>query len=186
MNQIIADALRSLPSWLRNTYLLGWLYLVPCCLGYVYFIRPTLWRIVRARLSERTIQENLPTFSSRLFFDGVKKKAHLWDNGWFTVNRVLLPLLPAIICLHGVASILALTLPTPPALLQNADTIMLSLLFFVMAVLFLMTQPSATMERRKRWGFRTTGNILHAMLWEAIIVALLFLWLYIAYFLVLL
>lgn len=186
MNQVIADAIRSLPWWLRDTYILGWLYLVLCCLGYVYFLRPTLWHIVRARLPERVIQDTLPTRASRLFFNGVKKKAHLWDNGWFTVNRILLPLLPAVVCLHGVASILALTLPTPPALLQTADTALLSVLFFVMAVLLLMTQPRATMERRKKWGFRPLGNLVHTVLWELIIVFLLFLWLYVAYFLALL
>ncbi len=186
MNQLIADAIRSLPWWLRDTYILGWLYLVLCCLGYIYYIRPTLWRIIRERVSERVINDTLPTKASRLFFDAIKKKAHLWDNGYFTVNRILLPALPTLICLHGVASILALTLPTPPPFLRTADAVVLSVFFFVVAVLFLMTQPRATIQRRERWGFRPMGNVVHALLWEALIVCLLFLWLYVAYFLVLL
>ena len=186
MNQIIADAIRSLPWWLRDTYILGWLYLVLCTLGYLFFIRPALWRIIRSRVPARVIEQCLPTRASCLFFDGIKKKAHLWDNGWFTVNRIVLPLLPVMVCLHGVATILALTLPTPPALLHTADAVLLSMFFFIMTVLFLMTQPRATLERRSRWGFRPAGNVVHVILWEAILVALLFFWLYAAYFLVLL
>jgi hypothetical protein len=63
---------------------------------------------------------------------------------------------------------------------------MLSLLFCTVAILSLISQPAATQERRTRWGFRPFGNTVHAVIWEGIILFLLFLWLYIAHFLSLL
>jgi hypothetical protein len=65
----------------------------------------------------------------------------------------------------------------------TADKILLTVTLCIISVLALITQPGATMERRERWGFRKTGNMIRAILREILIVAVLFLWLYDAWFL---
>jgi hypothetical protein len=186
MNQKIADAIRALPSPLWDTYIVGWLYILLSFLCYAYYIRPALWRYIRAHASPKTIDTMIIRPSAAIFFTPLRKKAHLDACGWYTVNRLLLPALLVGLLLHLCATILHLTLPTPPALLQSADCAMLSLLFCTVAILSLISQPAATQERRTRWGFRPFGNTVHAVIWEGIILFLLFLWLYIAYFLSLL
>ena len=186
VNQKIADAIRALPAPLRDTYIVGWLYILLCFLCYAYYIRPALWRYIRANASQRTIDTMIVRPSSAIFFTPLRKKAHLDGCGWYMVNRLLLPALLIGLLLHLCATVLHLTLPTPPSLLQAADSTLLSLLFCTVAILSLISQPAATKERRTRWGFRPLGNTVHAILWEVIILVLLFFWLYIAFFLTLL
>ena len=114
MNQQIADAVRALPAPLKDTYILGWLCLALCWLSYVYYLRPTLWRILNARLSPRVINEQLTGRLSRIFFNRVYQKAHLESCGYFTVNRILLPALCFVTLCHGVMTVLQLSLPSPP------------------------------------------------------------------------
>ncbi len=186
MNQQIADAVRALPPALQSTYILGWLYLLFCYLSYFRFIRTALWRDIRAAVSPRVIDELLPRRADRVFFGRIRKKAHLSGNAWYTVNRALLPSLLGVTFCHAILTALQYTLASPPPALFDADRLLLSILFFAVCVLSLMTQPRATIELRTKWGFRPFGNTVHALLWEVIIVLLLFLWLYVAYFLVLL
>jgi hypothetical protein len=186
MNQAVANAIRALPEPLQNTAILGVAFLALSYLAAFFWIRPALWRYIRANLSERYINDRLPTPASRIFFGKIRKKARLDSCGWFTVNRIFLPLLASVTIVHAVLIGLMWGLATPPTWLLPLDAAMLSLLFFVTALLSLIAQPAATMERRARWGFYTAGNLVHALIWEGIIIISLFFWLYVAYFLVLL
>ena len=183
MNQQVADTVRSLPPILQDTWILGCFYLVLSALAYLYFIRPALWRYIRANASPKVISTYLPRRRNRLLFTSIRKKAHLEHCGWYTVNLYLLPALITVTLSHLLASVLhwcAVALPTAVTGLLVA---LLTLLFFTVAVLSLISQPAATKERRTRWGFRPLGNAIHALLWQLIIVAALFLWFYVAYFL---
>ncbi|MBQ8718309.1 MAG: hypothetical protein IJY66_03495 [Clostridia bacterium] len=186
MNQQLADAIRALPPFLQKPLLLGWLCLALSALAYWYFIRPALWSYIRAHASKKIIASYLPKRRSRIFFSGIRKKAHLERCGWYTVNLYLLPSLLGVALLHLVMTVLWLCGVSLPSGAETAHLALLSLLFFAIAVLSLISQPAATKERRTRWGFRPFGNTLHAALWEIIIVILLFLWFYVAYFLALL
>ena len=186
MNQQIADTIRAFPPFLQSPLILGWLCLALSALAYWYFIRPSLWRYIREHASGKVIATYLPHRRSRIFFTSIRKKAHLERCGWYTVNLYLLPSLLVVGLFHLTLTVLQLchiSLPDPLGTLHIA---ILTAFFFVIAVLSLISQPAATQERRTRWGFRPFGNTLHAALWEIIIVILLFLWFYVAYFLALL
>ena len=183
MNQQIADIIRAFPPFLQSPLTLGWLCLALCGLAYWYFIRPALWRYIRENASKKMIASYLPLRRSRIFFTSIRKKAHLERCGWYTVNLYLLPSLLGITLLQLVMTVLLLSAVSLPTALGTAHTALLTVLFFAVAVLSLISQPAATKERRTRWGFRPFGNAVHAILWQLIIVAILFLWFYVAYFL---
>jgi hypothetical protein len=67
--------------------------------------------------------------------------------------------------------------------LATVDRILLTAVVGGMTFLCLVTQPATTVERRVRWGFGKGSSWLCAVLWEIVIVAALFLWLYDAWFL---
>lgn len=186
MNQRIADAVRALPAPLQDPLLLGWIWLLLCYLAYRFCIRAALWRQIRALISEREIDRCCPTVFDRLLFTPLANKAQIAQNGYYILNRVLFPALLLATLLHSLAGVLVLTSPTLHTAVRALDCGVLSLLFFAVAVPTLISQPRATIERRTRWGFRPLGNVVHAVLWEFIILFALFFWLYVAYFLALL
>ena len=73
MNQQVADTVRSLPPILQDTWILGCFYLVLSVLAYLYFIRPALWRYIRANTAHKVIQSYLERPLSRVFFTAVAK-----------------------------------------------------------------------------------------------------------------
>ena len=183
MNQQIADMIRAFPPFLQSPLILGWLCLALSALAYWYFIRPSLWRYIRENASKKIIASYLPRRRSCIFFTSIYKKAHLERCGWYTVNLYLLPTLFALSLFHLTMTVLQLCSVSLPDLLGTLHISLLSVLFFAVAILSLISQPAATRERRTRWGFRPLGNAIHAILWQLIIVAILFLWFYVAYFL---
>ena len=183
MNQQVADIVRSLPPILQDTWMLGCFYLVLSVLAYRYFIRPALWRYIRNHTSAKVIASYLPHRRNCIFFTSIRKKAHLERCGWYTVNLYLLPGLITVVLMHLAVIVLKLTGITLPSVANHLHIALLSLLFFVVAVMSLISQPAATKERRTRWGFRPFGNALHVAIWQLLIVAILFLWFYVAYFL---
>lgn len=187
MNQRIADFIRALPAPFRSTVVLGWILLILCFLCYVYWVRPALWRYIRAHTTQKMRDTLLIRPTATWFFSPLKRKAHLEQCGWYTVNRCLLPALIVGAGCHMAATVLCLALPAwHSTAVHTVDCAILSLLFFAVTVIALISQPAATLERRAKWGFRPFGNVVHALLWEAIVVVLLFFWLYVAYFLTLL
>ena len=64
-----------------------------------------------------------------------------------------------------------------------ADRVLLTVTALAIGALSLATQPRVTVERRERWGFGRTNAVLHAIVWEIIIVLFVLLWLYDAWFL---
>ena len=186
MNQQIADAVRALPPILQEPYALGWIMCLLCVLAYTKWIRPAVWRELCACLSQHQIDRLLSRKGGRLLLTTPQGSLSATARGWLTINRILLPALSAAVSLHALLTLLQYALPTPGEWLGQADGLLLSLLFFAISVLSLITQPRSTIDRRTRWGFRPVGNLVHAVLWEGVIVVLLFLWLYVAYFLALL
>ena len=62
------------------------------------------------------------------------------------------------------------------------DRVLLTAAVLPVGAASLLIQPRATRERRERWGFGRANAIVHAILWEAVIVVWVFLWLYDAWF----
>jgi hypothetical protein len=63
------------------------------------------------------------------------------------------------------------------------DRLLVTVASVVIGAACLWTQPGSTVERRLRWGFGRANAVIHAAIWEALIVIALFLWLYDAWFL---
>ena len=180
MNQRIADFVLALPAPLRDAQVVSILFLALSWLAYLFFIRTPLTRRVQEYCSPKYLSEHLPHRYQYLFYTAVKRKAALAECGWYTVNFVAFYALCAVTPLHIVLLFLVRSGAAP--LLWQIDLALLSVLFCAVCFLSLLSQPAATLERRRRWGFRTAGNVVHAALWEALLVVLLFFWLYVAWF----
>ena len=98
----------------------------------------------------------------------------------YLTHLLTLLLLLAVTVLHGALFLLCLQ---GDAVAVTVDRIALTILVGIICLSSLFTQPAATMERRLRLGFHKTGSVVRAVLRELLIVAVLFLWLYDAYFL---
>ena len=180
MNQRIADLVLALPAPLRDVGVMSIVFLGFCWLAYTFFIRTPLRRRVHERCPAKYLAETVPRAYQRLFYTAVRKRAALDGFGWYAVNRWIFWLLVVLTPVQ-LTMVLALWRSLPPLLIL-IDTTLLSLFFSLICLLALMTQPAATMERRRSWGFRPMGNVIHTVLWEGILTALLFYWFYIAYF----
>ena len=64
-----------------------------------------------------------------------------------------------------------------------ADRVLLTITSLAVGALSLWTQPRVTVERRERWGFGRANAVVHAAVWEMLIVIFVLLWLYDAWFL---
>ena len=178
MNQWLADVFLALPSALTASHVFGSLCLAFCWLCYVFNVRfPLVLAVSRRR--KRGEEQPLGVWQ-RLFYTLLRKKARLDEGGVYLTHLLafllltvatLLHLLLFAFCMQGVA--FAVTV----------DRLALTVAVGVICVFSLFTQPAATMERRLRWGFHKPGSIVRAVLRELLIVAVLFLWLYDAYFL---
>jgi hypothetical protein len=115
-----------------------------------------------------------------LFYATARQKAGLDEGGVYLTNLLSFLLLAMTTLIHAALAVLCVR-EMDTAI--TADKLLLTVTICVISVLSLITQPGATLERRTRWGFRKTGNIVRAVLREVLIAAVLFLWLYDAYFL---
>jgi uncharacterized membrane protein YkgB len=115
-----------------------------------------------------------------LFYESARQKARLDEGGIYLTNLSAFLVLSVTTLIHAALTVLCVR---SMAIAIVADKLVLTVAIGVISVLSLITQPGATLERRARWGFRRTGNIVRAVLREVLIAAVLFLWLYDAYFL---
>lgn len=179
MNQLLADVFLALPRGLTDPRVFGSVWLVLCALGYVAFVRGPITRAVRAHCSASYLSTHLPRPWHRILYGAARKKAKLDEGGLYTTNLAVLLTLAVAVVLHALLFVLSYRLPA----LATVDRVLLTAVVCVMAFLCLVTQPATTVERRVRWGFGKGSAWLCAVLWEIAIVALLFLWLYDAWFL---
>lgn len=180
MNQWLADLFFALPPALTAPHVFGTACLVFFWLCYFFDVRPPLVAAVRRGCREDWRREHLSRLRQRLFFSSARKKAKLDEGGLYAMNLLSLVLLAVATVSH--IALLPLCLQDT-AWAIGADKLILTLACGLVAIFSLVTQPGATMERRTRWGFGKTGSIVRAVLRELVIVAVLFLWLYDAYFL---
>ena len=180
MNQWLADLFFALPRTLTEPYIFGSLCLLFCWLCYVADIWAPITRAVRERCSTAFRQEHLKHPWQRLFYESARQKAKLDEGGIYLTNLSAFLVLSVTTLIHAALTVLCVR---NMAIAIVADKLVLTAAICVISVLSLITQPGATLERRARWGFRRTGNIVRAVLREVLIVAVLFLWLYDAYFL---
>ena len=179
MNQWLADVFFSLPSVLTASHVFGSFCLAFCWLCYAFNVRFLLVQAVRSRCREDYRREHLSRAWQRLFYSSVRKKARLDEGGVYLTHLLAFLLLTVATLLHLFLFAFCMQ---GVALAVTVDRLALTVAVGVICVFSLFTQPAATMERRLRWGFHKTGSIVRAVLREVLIVAVIFLWLYDAYF----
>ncbi len=179
MNQWLADLFLALPSVLTAPHVFGTICLALCWTYYVFDIRGPITRAVR-ECSLAFRRQHLSRRRDRLFYGAARKKARLDEGGVYLVNLASFLLLCMTTVLHGALFFLCVQ---GDAMACLALRMVLTLTIFVVSVLALLTQPSTTLDRRTRWGFARTGSVVRAVLRELFIVAVLFLWIYDAWFL---
>lgn len=180
MNQWLADLFFALPVSLTAPCLFGSLCLAFFWLCYFFDIRPPVVSAVDRACREDWQKTHLSRPWQRIFFSAARKKARLDEGGLYLMNLLSLLALSSVTVLHAALVPFCLQDVTPAV---GADKLALSLVIGLVAIFSLVTQPRATMARRTRWGFRRTGSIVRAILRELVIAAIVFLWLYDAYFL---
>ena len=178
MNQWLADMFLSLPPALTVSHVFGSICLAFCWLCYLFNLRYPITQAVRRRRKKG----EAPSLRSwqRVFYTVLRKQARLDEGGVYLTHLLTLLLLLAVTVLHGALFLLCLQ---GDAVAVTVDRIALTILVGIICLSSLFTQPAATMERRLRLGFHKTGSVVRAVLRELLIVAVLFLWLYDAYFL---
>ena len=176
MNQALADLFLSLPPALRAPAVFGAVCLTLDWLGFWLWIHLPLDRVVRTHYGETAFRRKMPRPWHRILYGAARDK--LATDGLFVANRVLLSLLAAASAVVGVC----LFLPAIPWL-DITSRALLTLTLGLSGALYLGYQPSTTLERRVRWGFGKANAVVHAALWEVLITAVVFLWLYDAWFL---
>ncbi|MBR5615355.1 MAG: hypothetical protein IKW66_00895 [Clostridia bacterium] len=180
MNQWLADLFFALPRALTEPYVFGSLCLAFAWLCYFADIRSPITRAVRSRCGDAFCRANMPRVWQRIFYRAARKKAKLDEGGLYLTNLFSFFLMAMATLIH--AALLVLCVQDMAAAV-TVDKILLTVTLCIISLLALMTQPAATLDRRTRWGFRHTGNVVRAVLRELLIVAVLFLWLYDAWFL---
>jgi hypothetical protein len=115
----------------------------------------------------------------RILYGSVRKKAKLDEGGAYLFHLLSLIVIVSATVLH--AALFGFCL-SGVRVASIADSVVLTVVVSALGILSLATQPGATLERRSRWGFRLPGTVVHAVLREVIIVAVVFLWIYDAYF----
>ncbi len=179
MNQWLADLFFALPRGLTRPHVFGSLCLVFCWLCYFFDVRSMITLRVRKCCSAAYYNEHLSSFRSRILYGAARKKAKLDEGGGYFFHLLALLLLICTTVLH--AALFAFCL-AGVSVASVADGIVLTVTVCVIGALSLATQPRATMERRTRWGFHLPGSIVRMILREILIVAVIFLWIYDAYF----
>lgn len=180
MNQWLADWFFALPSSVTAPYVFGSICLAFFWLCYFFDIRPPVVSAIERYCRKDWQEAHLSRPWDRLFFSAARKKARLDERGLYLMHLLSVLALSTVTVLH--AALIPFCLQDV-ALAIGADKIALSLGIGLVAIFSLITQPRATLERRGRWGFRRPGSIVRAALRELLIVVIVFLWLYDAYFL---
>ena len=178
MNQWLADVFLSLPSFLTASHVFGSICLVFCWLCYLFNVRFPITQAVRRQ--RKRGEEQPPHVWQKVFYTSLRKKARLDEGGVYLLHLLALLSLTAVTLLH--VALLALCVQGV-SLAVTVDRIALTVAVGGICLFSMFTQPAATMERRLRWGFHKPGSVARAVLRELLIVAVLFLWLYDAYFL---
>ena len=181
MNQALADLFLSLPRTLRAPEVLGAVCVALFAVGLFLWGRVPLSLAVSQRCGEGFCHAQLSRPWHRVLY---RRAAKRMDGcALYTVNLVLLPLLAVTAVLQLgtlIAYLVPFSLPSPLTLaVRAAVTLSLGVACFA----YLAYQPRATVERRMRWGFGRGNAVCHAVAWEAVILAVYFLWLYDAWFL---
>lgn len=179
MNQWLADLFFALPPWLVKPYVFGTFCLIFLWLCYFFDIRAMITRRVRKHCSEAYRRENLSPMVRRILYGSVRKKAKLDEGGAYLFHLLSLIVIVSATVLH--AALFGFCL-SGVQVASVADSAVLTVVVSTLGILSLATQPASTMERRSRWGFRLPGTVVRAVLREVIIVAVIFLWIYDAYF----
>lgn len=179
MNQWLAELFLSMPPALSDSLTFGSLMLVLCWLGYAFWLRAPLLRAVRARCGEAFLADHMPRPWHWLFCGTARKKARLDEGGLYIGNHAVFWSLLSVSVVHGVLFYLT---KQGESVCGLVDRVILTVASLIIGALCLWTQPAATVERRVRWGFGRMNAVIHAIVWEALTVAVLFLWLYDAWF----
>ena len=179
MNQWLADLFFALPRSLTAPHIFGSFCLAFLWLCYFFDIRPMVTRRVRKCCSEAYRREQLASFRARILYSAAYKKARLDEGGVYLLHLLSLLIMIVATILH--AALFAFCL-SGVSVATVVDGMALTVTVCTVGLLSLATQPRATLERRTRWGFHRLGSIVRVILREAIIVAIMFLWIYDAYF----
>jgi hypothetical protein len=176
MNQWLADLFLSLPRALAEPLVFGSLMLILCWLCYAFYLRAPIARAVRRRCGD---ERGIPPMR-RLLYGAVRKRARLDEGGLYLGNQAAFLSLSCVSAIHVVLFIFARDGLKGCGI---ADRVLLTITVLAVGALSLATQPRATIERRERWGFGKGNAVLHAAIWELLIVVFVLLWLYDAWFL---
>ena len=179
MNQWLADLFFSLPRGLTAPHIFGTLCLLFSWLCYFFNIRPLIVRRIQKRCTPAYRKEHLCAVRARILYGKARKKAGLDEGGAYLFHLLSLLLLICATVLHGALFAFCLA---GEVVAVAVDNVALTVTVCCICALSLALQPASTMDRRTRWGFRRPGNIVRAVLREGVIVAVLFLWIYDAYF----
>ena len=180
MNQWLADLFLSMPPWLRDPLLFGSMALALCWIGYVLCVRAPLLRAVRNRCGHAFVTEQRKRPWRCLLYRSAREKAKLDEDGVYAGNLAAVCFLLSMSVVHVV---LFVAVRQGMELCGVVDRLVVTVTATVIGAVCLWTQPRATAERRLRWGFGRANAVIHATVWEAFIVIVLFLWLYDAWFL---
>ena len=181
VNQWLADLFLSLPATLTASHVFGSICLAFCWLCYLFNLRYPITQAVRRRRKKGEALSLRPW--QRVFYTALRKQARLDEGGVYLTHLLTLLLLIIVTLLHGALFLLC---AQGEAMAVTVDRVAMTVLVGIICLSSLFTQPAATMERRSRLGFHKTGSVVRAILRELLIVAVLFVWLYDAYFLPLL
>ena len=179
MNQWLAELFLSMPPSLSDPLIFGSLTLALCWLGYLLCMRAPLLRAVRGRCGDAFVAEQRKRPWRCLLYGSVRKRARLDRGGLYLGNLAALCSLSAVSAAHVLLFIVA---RRGVSACGVADRLLVTATAAAVGVLCLWTQPGATVERRTRWGFGRAGSVVRAVVWEGVIVAVLLLWLYDAWF----
>lgn len=180
MNQMLADLFLSMPRALTEPRVFGSLCLALCWLGYVFFVHATLSRAAAERCDGEPLTSRLTRPWHRILYGRVRECAHLDEGGLYAVHLGVLLLLSVATVIHALLFWLD---ADGYALAGTVDRVLLTAVVLAVAAVCLWMQPATTVERRVRWGFSRQNAVVHALLWEVLLVALALLWLYDAWFL---
>ena len=180
MNQVLADMFLAMPRTLTEPRVFGSVYLVLIWLGYLFFIRTYIRRVVIDRCDANTVVALMRHPTRRLLYSSVRKQARLDEGGLYAINLGSLIGLIVVTVVHALLFWLAVE---GYSVAETADRVLLTVVVGVFFVLFVVMQPVATIARRLRWGFTRPNAVVHAVIWDVLIVVLMYLWLYDAWFL---
>ena len=180
VNQWLADLFLSMPPWLRDPLIFGSMALALCWFGYFVCMRAPLLEAVRARCGDAFLTEQRKRPWRCVLYGSARKKAKLDKGGLYAGNLAAVCFLLSMSIVHVV---LFVAVRQGMEACGIVDRLLVTVVAVVIGAACLWTQPGATVERRLRWGFGRANAVIHAAIWEALIVIALFLWLYDAWFL---